>query len=261
MFKFVLLISVSILITGFSWLFIGTGVTPFTNTKSLQFNGSGSNEYITFGDNLDIERTDTVSISMWVKFDNFTSSPCLFNKQKTSSPYIGPTLVFGSGSSAIFQLNNTDGSNAIDRRFTSISLSTATWYHIVTTYAGNSLATGVKFYVNGVEQSGTTSADTLSATTVNTESATIGTYGGGQLHDGNVDEVSFWSATLSSTDVNTLYNSGVPSDVSASGISGLTHWWRFGDDTDTSSTTYDRVGSVDGTLLNMDGTNISTDVP
>lgn len=227
--------------------------TAYEPTKSLVLNGS--NQYVNFGDNLDIERTDTFSISMWVKFASLSSAQSLFAKQDTNSPYRGPIYEVASSSSVVFQLNNTDGSNAIDRRFNSVSLSTNTWYHFVLTYSGSSTATGVKLYINGVEQSGTTTTNNLNATTINAINANLGGYGNGSAlgFNGKMTEVSFWSTELSQANVTTLYNSGSPTDLSITAISGNTHWYKMADNVN------DSVGVLNGTAVNSP--TYSTDVP
>lgn len=225
------------------------------STKSLVL-ASASTQYVTFGDNLDIERTDTVSISMWVKFTDVTTAQMLYSKQDSNSPYRGPFLeLTNSGTTVIFQLNNTDATNAIDRRFNSLSLDDDTWYHFVVTYAGDSAATGVKFYIDGVEKAGTTQTDNLNATTINAIDANIGGYANGAAlkFDGQMDEISWWTVTLSESDVTTIYNAGEPDDLSLNGISGLAHWWRCEDDLT------DSEGSLDGTGVNSP--TYSTDVP
>lgn len=227
--------------------------TTYTPTKSIVLNGS--TQYVGFGDNLDIERTDAVSISMWVKFASLSSAQSLFAKQDTNSPYRGPIYEVASSSSVVFQLNNTDGSNAIDRRFNSVSLSTNTWYHFVLTYSGDSAATGVKLYINGVEQSGTTTTNNLNATTVNAITANLGGYGNGAAlgFNGKITEVSFWNVALSQANVTSLYNGGDPTDISTCGISGNTHWYKMADNVN------DSTGSLDGSAVASP--TYSTDVP
>ena len=44
--------------------------------------------------------------------------------------------------------------------------------------------------------------------------------------NGNLDEISIFSAELTSGQVSTYYNSGVPTDLT--GQSNLIHWWRMG---------------------------------
>ena len=79
-----------------------------------------------------------------------------------------------------------------------------------------------------------------------------------QFVDGKIDETSVYGTTLSATDVADIYNSGVPTDLTA--YSPI-HWWRFGDDDGGTGTTITDQGSAgeDATLYN--GPTFSTDVP
>ena len=76
--------------------------------------------------------------------------------------------------------------------------------------------------------------------------------------NGKLDEISLFSSTLSASDIATLYNSGVPGDVSSLNPVG---WWRMGDNNGGSGTTItdQGSGSNNGTLTN--GPAFSSDVP
>ena len=76
------------------------------------------------------------------------------------------------------------------------------------------------------------------------------------------DEFSVFNKVLSSSEVSTLYNSGVPTDVTE--ISGCQGWWRNGDPTVTGAyptISDDSANSNDGTMTNMASNDIITDVP
>jgi len=74
---------------------------------------------------------------------------------------------------------------------------------------------------------------------------------------GLLDEISVFSSALSDADVATIYNSGVPGDLTDLSPAG---WWRMGDnDGGTGSTVTDQgSGSNDGTL---NGATFEEDVP
>ena len=83
---------------------------------------------------------------------------------------------------------------------------------------------------------------------------------GGFSHvfNGEIDEVSIYSRGLTQSEVTSIYNGGVPNDVSS--ISNIEAWWRMGDG-DTFPTLTDNIGSNNGTMTNMTSGNIVTDVP
>ena len=121
------------------------------------------------------------------------------------------------------------------------------WHNIVITY--NSSATNLIAYTDGVE----TYNATYNAGTNNViDRISEDTYG--NYWKGNLDELAVWTSELTSSDVTSIYNSGVPNDISS--LSPVS-WWRF----EGSGTTATDSGSGgnDGTLTN--GVTRSTDVP
>ena len=74
--------------------------------------------------------------------------------------------------------------------------------------------------------------------------------------NGNLDEVSYFTSELSSGDVSTIYNSGVPNDISSLNPIGL---WRCGDGDTSPILTDNGSGGNNGTMTNF--TTFSTDVP
>jgi hypothetical protein len=79
---------------------------------------------------------------------------------------------------------------------------------------------------------------------------------GTSFYDGNVDEVAFWDSDQS-LNLNSVYNSGVPNDISS--LSPLL-WYRMGD-SDVYPTISDNAGSNDATMQNMSSSNFVADVP
>lgn len=232
----------------------------YSDTKSIQFDGATN--YLSLGNNLAFEKTDTFSFSFWVKFNSLAANDVLIDKYDAAGN-VGYELLLLTTGTMIFQLSHHDGTNQIDRRFAAIGVSTGTWYHMALTYDGSATAAGVKFYLNGTEKSGSTSTNNLTLSTVGTDILTIGAGVTDSFRAVSqlMDEVSVWSVALSGANVTTIYNSGHTSDVSASGISGLTHWYRMGDLTDNATTVVDRVGAVNASGVNLVSGDIKVDVP
>ena len=142
-----------------------------------------------------------------------------------------------------------------------------TWYHasltvrsITGTYTGNLWRNGVKV------GSDVTSLGTGTATG---KSVRIGA---GYVLDapdtalpftGNIDEVTFWSVGMTSSELLEIYNSAHPFNPSLHSRSAtLLHAYRMGDG-DTFPTTTDRFGTAHGTCTNMvnAATNFVSTVP
>jgi len=124
-------------------------------------------------------------------------------------------------------------------------------------YVGNSSTACVTFASVGTE---TCTRDwifnTLRSTT-NSDTA-FGEWG---LH--NLDELTFWSTTLTGTDHVNLISGGHAIDPTThSKAANLINYYRCGDDaSDTSSNLQDVKGSVNGTHSGSDGVTYPSDVP
>jgi len=69
--------------------------------------------------------------------------------------------------------------------------------------------------------------------------------------------VAVFNTELSASDITTIYNSGVPNDLT--GTSGLVSWWRMGDG-DTAPTLLDNGTAGNNATMNNFST-FSTNVP
>jgi len=148
---------------------------------------------------------------------------------------------------------STNGANLNSLDTGGLTVDLNIWQHVLVTWD----KVNTKFYKNGVliETKATSFANNQDFTTTN--DLLIGARrSSAGFFDGNIDEVSIYNVALTQADVDTIYGSGIPSDVST--ISGITNWYRCGDN-DTSPTLTDNVGSNNGTMTNF--TTFSTDVP
>ena len=133
------------------------------------------------------------------------------------------------------------------------------WNHILVTIdlalsAGNE----AKMYINGSDV-GTSAMGTLANFYNATDRFYIGeeANGGYNPFNGKIDELAIWAGTtLTSGDATTLYNSGVPTDLSQFSTPP-SNWWRFEEGSGT--TISDSSGSADATIINQ--TTFTTDVP
>jgi len=143
-------------------------------------------------------------------------------------------------------------------------VSATTWYNVIYSYDGNpSTAANARFVINGTNIDTKSNAiwnqtDITGSTSIGANNAS-GTPGG--FWDGYIDEVSIFDKYLTNADCIELFNSGTPTDLSASSMaSNLQHWWRMGDPTGTSlyPTIPDAKGSINMTMTNMVNTNIQS---
>ena len=230
---------------------------PFENTLSTLFDG--------VDDRVEINRTlgsgfAELSISTWVKYNNNLATS---NRYHPIVAKIGPSFgnsfqlanmrsgASSNGGELYFNVQTPDGSFTV---FSGVVPSQNVWYNIVGTYDGSN----VKIYIDGVLKGTLSASGNINS---NTELMMLGDagYGGySSILNGNLDEVSIYSRGLTQSEVTSIYNSGVPNDVSS--ISDIEAWWRMGDG-DTANTITDNVGSNNGTMVNMNASNFVTDVP
>lgn len=136
-------------------------------------------------------------------------------------------------------------------------------------------STTLKLYLNGNKILDDTIASTATFnkyTGGRAGTVGMGNPGNNAAYDGEVDEAAVWLSALSdggvsvgSTaggDIATIYNSGVPNDISSLNPIG---WWRMGESNSGTGTIVTDIGAgvggtnVDGTLSN--GASFVTDVP
>jgi hypothetical protein len=93
---------------------------------------------------------------------------------------------------------------------TSKTVADSTWHHVIVTYNGTSLASGVLLYVDGsVDASPSILHDNLNGTILNGNNYTIARSRNGSYLTGKLDEVVIYDRVLTATEVAGRYNSGV----------------------------------------------------
>ena len=112
------------------------------------------------------------------------------------------------------------------------------WVNLTLTYNGGGSSGDVKLFINNVEQTevshGSGGASMRSSVVGSskvawfnsiTASIGIGAYAD-QLRNIAIDEFGWFDKELSTTEVETVYNNGVPLNLTASSISNLMHYWN-----------------------------------
>jgi len=242
------------------------GASSFTNTYSFEFDGT--DDYISINDADDLSFGDGLtdspfSISAWIKMTDATTFRIAFKSDNsaTNNEY----GLFTSGADQLFfQLYDETTSIKIGKFYTTALTSyEGQWIHIVGTYNGNSNTSGIKLYLNGirVDNSGT-SVGSYTAMHNTNASFEIGKYTT-TYANGLIDELSIFNSELSQSDITSIYNSGVPNDIS--NISGLISWWRMGENATWNGREWNPIpdanGNNDGIGFNMDENSRSTDIP
>lgn len=238
-------------------------------SKSIVF--GGTDEYVTMGNILAFERTDSFSVSAWVKYSG--SNYVMVTKLSSGGGWRGYEFYADSNGKLYFTLINTLTTNQLEVQTTNGGINDGNWHHIVVTYAGTSAPTGVIFYVDNAVWSHTTLTNTLTSTIVTTDPFKLGS-DGSTFSIGYMDETSVYDKALSASEVTWVYNNKEPRDLYASGApSNLVAWWRMGEG-DVFSTLSDYGPSAvhptvkdisgnnySGTMTNMEAGDIASDNP
>ncbi len=166
----------------------------------------GVNEYIDCTNNVafDFERTDSFSMSGWIKLNDLVGVQSILRK-KTFVALSKGWFLSTSGNEIRFDLQNNGGVNGLITITSGANLSAGVWYHIAATYSGNSDFSGVNIYLNGALQTNTIDSNTLTATIKNTTFVSIG---GQSFFNGNIASARLWKTELSAAEILEEYNGG-----------------------------------------------------
>ena len=208
----------------------------FSNRYAIEFDGT--NDYLQSSSTSQSYTLGT--LSLWFKPDStISSSSSTQTLVGFNSNFNGIILggVTGSFPNEIITVMTP----SINHAYTgSGTISNTAWHHLAVTW--DSSATEYKIYLDNVQVKNAQSSGTASQATL--DDLMIGyrdQYGG--YFDGKIDEVAIFSQSMNATEITTLYNSGVPSDLSSL---TPTSWWRMLDsDSGTGSSVTD-----DGSLTN-----------
>jgi hypothetical protein len=237
-----------------------TGASSFVNTKSILLDGV--DDYVNCGTNssLNFERTEAFSYSLWVKRNSFGTNHIVLSKMNPTGNRRGMFFNLNTSNTIVIVLR-TDTSNTSQRLLwkSTATITDSNWHNLVFTYDGSSTINGGKIYIDKVVSTlDGASGGALSATIENTAPFLIGAMSTAPLNpaDTIIDEVAVFNSELSASNVNAIYGTGAPNDLTD--LSPLS-WWRCGDG-DTSPTLTDNgSASNNGTMTNF--TTFSTDVP
>ena len=226
----------------------GTGGSSFSNLQSLEFDGI--DDYVDCGNPTSLQITGALTISAWVKTTNTSTASVVVGKDGVS-PHATRSYQVQVQSSGEARLVVFKSGSTLDIVTGTSSINNGNWHHIMGVNDGADL----KIYVNGtLEATEVGGGGTIQNGTANFN---IGRRQGNAANEleflGNIDEVAVWNSDQSAN-ATTIYNSGVPNDISS--LSPISYW-RF-EGTGTTATDIGSGGN-DGTLTN--GVTRSTDVP
>ncbi len=225
---------------------------PIDNDYSLSFDGV--DDFVTMGAPSSLDITGDMTLSIWVNTDQNTQYTGLFSKRNGSGRQFYFYLRNDSGNKNLSLQTEPPGGSLSSMNTSGNPVTLNTWHHVAAVI-NSGVTNGTTIYVDG----NAVGTGTMTLASNSTAPLIIGSSTGtGNFFEGLLDEAAIFNSALSTSDVATLYNSGVPGDISSLNPLG---WWRMGDnDSGTGTIITDQgSGSNDGTLTN--GPTFSTSVP
>jgi hypothetical protein len=232
------------------------GVTPFTNTYSMSFDGI--DEYFTAGNPSSLQITGNLTLSAWVKRDSTSTSSNyqIIGKDNVTTGIRAYALVRNT-STGKAQFNIWK-SNVLYNVQSTTTINNDQWYHVMAVNDGSDL----KIYVNGVlENTNVGGGGTIDNASTNFQIGSRQASSNEGYWNGNIDEVAVWDSDQSAN-INSIYSATGALDISS--LSPLS-WWRMGDnDTWNGSTwtlTDNGSGGNNATSVFMEEADRVTDIP
>jgi hypothetical protein len=144
---------------------------PTFNTGSL---GSivfdGVDDYVDVNRQIQFERTDSFTLSAWINTNDGNNNQIINNE---TEGYRGYQFSVDSNGKLFLFLRNTVSTNFLGVRMLS-NFPSNLWCYVTAVYNGSSNASGVKLYINGIEQITEIAGDNLTSTTISNETTWIG---------------------------------------------------------------------------------------
>ena len=182
------------------------GVTYDTDNNGIWV-FDGIDDYIEISDNenFNLERTNNMSLSGWVKFDSFDTFNQILSKYNHTINR-GIILNVTSLGEIRFDLQNTGGANGLIVQSVGAAVILDEWTYVSITYDVSSNPTGIKLYKNGILLTNDTPiANTLSATIINAETVKIGRLSSFYM-DAKVAQIKWWNRELTQGEITQNYN-------------------------------------------------------
>jgi len=224
-----------------SILSLGSSTPPFSNTKSILLDGF--DDFVNCGNDSSLQFNNLLSVSAWVKTS--TSGKGILAIRVGNTP---TQEAFSLTSSGEVRMNNGT------RLTANTSILDNNWHHIVVTYNTSLATNNLKIYIDGSLDNSVNRTVVIQGS--GTNYLIIGESRASNFFNGILDEVSVFNTELSQSDVTSIYNGGVPNDISS--LSPLS-WWRCGDGDTAPILSDNGSGGNDGTMQSFN--TFSTDVP
>ena len=172
------------------------------NGGSIVFDGT--NDYVEIQNQIQFDQTDPFTLSSWVKSSN-VSNELIINNENIL--YTGYRLNINVNANIEIGLRSSISDDIAIETLNSINANT--WYHIVGTYDGTRNVSGMKIYINGVEEDTNTISNTLTSSTLSNQQTLLGIRRPSSPPNplrGNIANVQIYNRALSTIEITQNYN-------------------------------------------------------
>ena len=261
------------------------------NLKAIRFPSNGDGVEITDDESMSFSDGAggdlPFSISAWVKPDISQSGQIISRRDSTYQPNQAGEWILGHNQGKLYAIiyddpgaGNFNTGNRLYVQQTNAdapALVDGVWQLLTFTYDGSGQIgdvmnpTGIKFYVNAVENTDFSSRQAtnyggiarfpnLQTVIGNSDNPTTNTF------EDLIADTCLYNKELSEAEIGEIYNSGVVKDMNRfSAYDSIISWWKLGDDQDTTGAAgiRDYVGTNHGSMINtteiVDSTGLETE--
>jgi hypothetical protein len=189
------------------------GGTPVWTTGKYGYGlyFDGINDWIDLGNDsntFNFEWNEPFSICMWLKRDGTTGANQFIISRRDSGQGVGWMLMIMNATNKIRMNFASGGSIILDSSETFTSTPPTEWFHLVMTYSGSGIDSGVNIYANGVPLNLNKSGQTISSGTLktNVEVRISSRNDNSVFFKGIMDEIRIYNRELIQSDINEIYN-------------------------------------------------------
>jgi len=191
--------------------------------SGLRFNGSNNLGSPTGFDTVaDFDGYSPFTLECWFKTTN--SQPLQPIVGRMNNSFAGGNgrgyFLYVTNNHIGYELRNScyDPSNEIMVETNARSFNDGNKHHLVATYDGSQLASGVHIYVDNIEEPFTIIKNTLNGTIKNPSRFQVASYLGFYYFTGDIDELVVYTSVLTPSDISARYNNGEGTEEILSGV-------------------------------------------
>jgi hypothetical protein len=178
-------------------------------------------DYISIGNisGLNFSGSTSLSISFWIKMESSVADMSILSKRNHVSPFEGWEVFITSTNKIRFSIGSNNTTDKLEVESTN-TITDSTWTHVIITYNGSQLPSGVNIYINNtVESSLTTIQNNFTGDSSNSYNASIGSRNNTTtFFDGLLDEVRIYNSVLTPSEREDIYNFNGIAELIINGI-------------------------------------------